>query len=384
MMNVAIWVGVYLEGARGISLFQGYLARHLARLDSRNRYRLFGYFFRDFERKKALISVPAQSNFTLDIHRWPESVVHPLVYHWDLPIFAPSLRAAGVTLFHSTGICAPRLDGIKTIATVHDFMPILFPEWGGDRTTLRNYRRWLLRADRLMVVSRHTLKDMLDLFDVPEEKAVVIPPGVDTDIFKPKEPQAEADTLRRRYRLPRRYLLSVGPYDLRRNFKILIRVLQELIGTPEGRDLGLVIAGARSGNYEEVAGLARAARLQDRVCFAGYVPMEDLVRLYQEAEVLVYPSLYEGFGQPPMEALACGTPVVSSNASALPENLEGCAALVGPRDAPALVGAVLELLRNPGLRQARREAGLKRAAEMSWMRTTQRVHALYEELHARP
>ena len=383
-MHVAISVGIYLEGARGIPLFQGYLARNLAQLDSRNRYRLFGYFFRDFERKKRLISVPDQPNFELDIHRWPESVVNPLVYRWDLPVFWPSLKAAGVTLFHSTSLITPPLFGIRTVTTLHDIMPVLFPQWGGNLADWRHARRWLLRADRLICVSRHTLKDAVRVFGIPEEKALVIPQGVDTDIFRPRGPAVDPQALRRRYQLPPRFIFSMGPYDQRRNLGMLVRVLAELVATPEGKDLSLVISGVRSGTYEQVLQLARSAGLKDRVCCTGYVPIEDLVRLYHEAEVFVYPSLYEGFGHPPLEALACGTPVVSSNSSALPEILKGCASLVDPQDVPGFAKAVLELLRNPGLRQARREAGLARAASLTWRRTADSNLRVYEELHSRP
>ncbi|MFA6002795.1 MAG: glycosyltransferase family 1 protein [Elusimicrobiota bacterium] len=383
MMNVAISVGVNLEGARGIPLFQGYLARNLAQLDHHNRYRLFGYFFRDFERKKTLISLPDQDNFTLDIHRWPESLVNPAIYRWDLPIFWPSLKASGVNLFHSTSMLTPRLPGIKTVTTVHDIMPMIFPQWVPDPSLTRHYRRWLMRADQLICVSRHTRKDIVERLNIPEDKCVVIPQGVDTDIFHPQDPGADLRSLRQRYKLPERYILGVGPLDPRHNLALLIPILKGLIATPEGRDISLVIGGARSGTYEQILKLARSAGLEDRVCFPGYVPIPDLVGIYHGAEVFIYPSLYEGFGHPPLEALACGSPVVSSDSSALPEILEGCASLVAPQDVPGFIGSTLELLRDPGLRQARKEAGIKRAASLTWRRTTERILAVYKEVHSR-
>lgn len=377
MARIAIEVGVYLQGARGIPLFQRRLAHELAALASPHQYRLFCWFLKDFERKKAMVGAPDAPNVLLDAHRWPQSIVDPLIYDWDVPLFWPVLRAQGVRLYHGTSLYTPWVPGIKTVTTVCDMMPELFPHWGAtvDRRVIR---KWLTRADRLAAISTRTKRDVMDIYGIPEEKLEVILLGVDSSTFRPRAPgdPESGPRVRRAHALPERYLFTVGPMEPRRNLDTLLEVLKELRGTPEGRGLGLVVAG--SGDAAPLMKAAAGLGLAESVKTLGYVPVEDLVAVHRESVAFVYPSLYEGFGLSPLEALACGEPVVSSNAASLPEVLGDAAALVDPRDVPGLAAAVLELMRNPELRRRRIEAGLKRAAQLTWRRTAEKYLALYE------
>ncbi len=379
MRRVAILVGVPSGGVRGIPLFQYNLAKALAKLDDRNEYLLFGYHWRDFAARRARVPVPDKPNFKLAFHRWPDSIVSPMLNRWDLPVFWPSLALAGVRVFHSTGMITPRLPGIRTVTTLHDTILERFPQWG-EREGKELLKRWLDRADRLVAVSRRTKADFMEFYGVPDERIQVVPQGYDDETFMPRRSGEPAADVRGRFKLPERYVLTVGPIEPRRNFPVLIRALARAAREPEGKDLALAIVGEDDGGGGELERLAVELGVAGRARFTGHVSTPDLVELYRQAQAFVYPSLYEGFGHSPLEALACGTPVVSSNSSALPEILEGAAELVAPDDVEGFAAAMVRVLRDSALRARLREGGRARAPQFTWTKTARTYLANYNAL----
>jgi glycosyltransferase involved in cell wall biosynthesis len=186
------------------------------------------------------------------------------------------------------------------------------------------------------------------------------------------------EKVRSRYGLPERFILHVGTIEPRKNLPTLFQSLK-LLST---REVRLVIAGRKGWSCEEIfAQLARLG-LESQVVFTGFVLDEDLPALYSLAEVFAYPSLYEGFGLPPLEAMACGTPVVSSNSSSLPEVVGDAAILVAPGDVPGWKEAFETLLARPELKASLRESGLRRASRFTWEAAALKTREVYREVYA--
>lgn len=261
----------------------------------------------------------------------------------------------------------------RLVVTVHDLAFRRFPETAPHSTRwwLARLDRTLGRATRIIAVSESTRRDLLELYGVEPARISVIPLGVDRSMFRPS-PRDATEGMRSRFGLDGPYLLSVGGIEPRKNLPAVLSAFARL-----GPDLRLVIAGAGVDWNPEGTGLLREAlrslpaETRRRVVQTGYVSEGDKVALLSGAEALVYPSLYEGFGLPVLEAMACGTPVVTSDRSSLPEVAGEAALLVDPDDPEAIAVAVDRVLSEGRLREHLREAGLERAAGFTWEGTAQ-------------
>jgi glycosyltransferase involved in cell wall biosynthesis len=217
-------------------------------------------------------------------------------------------------------------------------------------------------ADRVIAVSETVARDVRRYLPAAAPKLHVVREGV-SGRFAPA-PDGAVAACRARYGLTRPYLLHVGRLDPGKNLRVLLLALATL--RDQGLPHDLVLAGPSGWKHDGFYRLLRDLGLSDRVKALGYVPDEEMAALYSGADVFVFPSLYEGFGLPPLEAMACGTPVVASSRSAMPEVLGDAALLVEPQDVSAVTGAVRRVLEDGALRSRLREAGLQRAAGYSW------------------
>ncbi|MBC7224691.1 MAG: glycosyltransferase family 4 protein, partial [Anaerolineae bacterium] len=281
---------------------------------------------------------------------------------------------------HSYGHLVHFLDPARTVVTVHDLAPLGAPEPGGRWGVSARLWRWSLRgackAARLIADSAFTREELLRWTDYPPGRIVVIPCGV-APAFRPLEDEGNLRPVRERYGLPEgRLLLHVGHGARRKNLAGLLQALARVVQA--AGDVHLVQVGARPGQAEET--LVARLGLQGRVRWLGTVPGQDLPALYNLADCFVFPSLYEGFGLPVLEAMACGTPVVCSHLASLPEVAGDAALLVDPRDPAALAQAVLQVLEDAALRQGLREAGLRRAGAFTWACTAAATANVYREV----
>jgi glycosyltransferase involved in cell wall biosynthesis len=297
---------------------------------------------------------------------------------------APSLDRAlpGVRRFHATDHLLPKLSTARSVFTLHDTAYLRYPEYylPRNRIYLRVMMpRFLRRADRVIVVSEHTRGDALRHYGLDPVSVDVIPEGVDP-WFTPEQPPARIDAVRRRFELPPRYVLSVGTIQPRKNLVSLLEAFAVL--RRREPDLGLVVAGARGWLYESFFDRRRALGLEEAVVVTGAVSDDDLPALYAGAEVFAYPSVYEGFGLPPLEAMASGTPVVSSNATSLPEVVGDAGVLVEPLDVDAWVTEIDRLLHDDDRRRDLRDRGLARAQTFTWERAARRTLDVYGSLPA--
>jgi len=286
-------------------------------------------------------------------------------------------------LLHSPVYVSPLLAPCPTVVTIHDLSFIKLPGTfrAGNRSYLRLFTRLSAqKAEKVIVVSENTKRDAALLLGIPLERMVVIPNGVDA-AFRRVQDRALVAEFRRRRGLPSKFLLYVGTIEPRKNLTTLIRAFARL--KERGNvDHALVIGGSKGWMYEPVLGLAQDLGLSREILFPGFLSPEELPLWYNAADVFAYPSLYEGFGLPPLEAMACGTPVIASNASALPEVVGVAGVLVDPLDIEAWVAAMEELLLNPALRRSLGDAGLQRARRFTWQHSAQMTAQLYREIIA--
>ena len=289
-----------------------------------------------------------------------------------IPFTFPRLaRSAGAAVAHVQYFVAPRMP-CPTVVTVHDASFARAPELFGsrDRFLFRFVAGSVRRAAAVIAVSEFTRRDLIDLYGVPEHRVHAIPNGVDAR-FVPR-PAAVA-TVVERHGLEAPFVLAVGALQARKN---LPRLVQAFAAAAPLDHLLAVVGGDRGGRAEVVAAAA-AAGLGDRLRLLGHVGEDALPDLYGAARALAFPSLYEGFGLPALEAMACGTPVVASRTTGLGEAVGDAALTVDPTSVDELADALGRVLHDDPLRMRLIAAGSARAAELSWSRTAARTAAVY-------
>ncbi len=296
--------------------------------------------------------------------RWPTQrrLVRILWEQAAWPLLAWQQR---VDLLHSMAFVLPAMLPVPAVVTVYDLSFMYYPH--SFPRLQRWYLRWQTaqachRARRIIVISQASGQDVQRFFGVPPQRIDVIMPGVD-EMYAPPAPQAVA-AFRQRRQLPPRFVLHVGTLQPRKNIPLLLEAFARL---PLSQ-MHLVLVGGKGWLYEEIFARVAALGLQERVHFAGYVPDAELPLWYGAAELLALPSLYEGFGLPLVEAMACGCPVLATNASSLPQAVGEAGLLLPPDDAEAWAEGMTAVLQDAALRATMVAKGLVQAQQFSWER----------------
>ena len=362
----------------GIGVYTEALVRHLAARHADTTFVLYGLA----GPAARLLRNGPQHSLPVNVRR-ADSALYPLVMGYPLaglPRLLPfRLRGDRAVLFHATNYAAPRTGRVPLVVTVHDLALVRFPELGTPALRrIVGLARPATAAARLVLAdSESTARDLRDLFGVSPGKIRVVYPGCDAHLPAPTV-EAARQRLGQRFGLAAPYLLHVGTLEPRKNLPRLLGAYARVRAS--GGDVPLlVLAGGRGWAAEAIERAVAALGLADAVRFTGAVEREDLAALYAAAELVVYPSLYEGFGLPVVEAMACGAPVVTSNVSSLPEVAGDAAVLVDPRDEAAIAAAITELLRDDRARAELRRRGLARARKFSWARCAEQTWTVYEE-----
>jgi glycosyltransferase involved in cell wall biosynthesis len=349
---------------------------------------------------EALAALPAAPALTLFYCREPTAVAdagsawlaglaarHPAVRIRRLPLpprwvtffwlrhrlpLPAELVTGPVDVLLAPDFVAPPAARARTIITVHDLSYLIVPQYADPG--LRRYLtaavpRALRRAAHVVAVSEATRRDLITRLGLPPERVSTVYNGVDPR-FRPLDPAARA-AARARLGLPERFVLTLGTLEPRKNHLGLLRAFARLAGAEP--DLALVVGGRRGWLDQPIFDEVRRLGLEERVRFLGGVPDDDLPALYAAATAFAYPSWYEGFGLPPLEALACGVPVVASRAGALPEVCGEAALLVKPGDTDALAAALARALGDAALRAELARRGPAQAARFTWPATARRL-----------
>jgi glycosyltransferase involved in cell wall biosynthesis len=308
------------------------------------------------------------------------------------------LRKLEADLFHIPLNAVPLLMPKPYLVTIHDMSTLLFASQRGYHNRLRHFylRRGLLRADRVMAVSQSTCRDVETVLGIPASRIRVVYNAPDPTFHAPSpgirarlqgEEFGYAPEIQRvldRYRIHYPFLLYVGRTNPHKNIPRLVEAFAVLRGEiqehPTYRDLRLLIIGDEISRYPALRHAVIQSRVEDTVRFLGFVPIDTLRAFYQAAAAFVFPSLYEGFGLPPLEAMACGTPVVCSYVSSLPEVVGDAAEIVNPENVFDIARGMREVLLNLPRRSLLVERGFEQARRFSWERTAQQVLDAYEEI----
>lgn len=305
--------------------------------------------------------------------RWPTARV-PVRVLWEQLLQPWTLRQINADLVHGPVFVAPLLSTCPTVITIHDLSFIRLPHL--FRPANRLYltvmtRLCAQRARRLIAVSAHTAAESAKLLGAPMERIDVVYHGVDP-IFRPL-PNDEIEAFRQKQGLPERFILCVGTLEPRKNHTRLVEAFARMY---DGKSK-LVLVGGKGWLYDDVYAKVEALALKEAVAFQGYVTNEDLPLWYNAATVFAYPSLYEGFGMPILEAQACGTAVMTSTAPPLPETAGNAALLTNPHDVEDLAANLDRLLTDKSLRSELEAQGLAHARQFTWMRTAQQTAHVY-------
>jgi glycosyltransferase involved in cell wall biosynthesis len=290
------------------------------------------------------------------------------------------LRASGLTLLHSPDFIPPRPSGWRSVITVHDLAFLRMP-WLVTDASRRYYgsiHRAVREADAIIAVSQSTANDLTELVGAPPQKLSVVYEAADSS-FGPMPRDEAATIVREKHGVEGPYILFVGTLEPRKNLPVL---LQAFSSVRKEFPVRLVVAGGTGWLSRDVFRAVQQLALDDGVVFLGDVRPGDLRPLYCAATVLALTSLYEGFGLPPLEAMACGTPVVVSNAGALPEIVGDAGVLVRPEDPEDIANGLGWVLGNERFRDLLAERGLARAATFSWDRAARETVAVYERAAA--
>ncbi|OFW39936.1 MAG: hypothetical protein A3J29_19690 [Acidobacteria bacterium RIFCSPLOWO2_12_FULL_67_14b] len=296
-----------------------------------------------------------------------------------------ALSRERVQLVHEPHYVLPPAIRCRSVVTIHDCIHLMFPQYlpGKLAYVYAKASMWFAtrKADRILTVSEASKRDILRFFDVPPDKVSVIHNAIDERFLGPADTR-RMDLVRQRYQLDHPFILYVGNIKPHKNIERLIDAFgRAREGGPAG--LKLVIIGDEISKYPALRQAVHRHKLDKQVRFLGFQPQETLAAFYRLARAFVFPSLYEGFGLPPLEAMACGTPVVTSNVSSLPEVAGGAALLVDPHDTDAIADGIRRAVNDESTRADLIARGLARAREFSWAQSVAKIHKIYMEVLGR-
>ncbi len=306
---------------------------------------------------------------------------------WVLARGAALSRRDGLDIFWATAtVLPPRIPpNILKVVTVYDLVWLLFPQTMAPRHRFISSliaERAIRGADMIVTISQSTADDLVHLLGLPPERISIVYPGI-AETFAPRNPRDAADYISRKYGVSPQYMAAVGTVEPRKNLALLPRVLHILKKNNQPQ-CPLLVAGASGWKTSTLSQNIRDFGLTEReIKFLGYIPQEDLPLFYAGAQAFLFPSLYEGFGIPPLEAMACGTPVIASNAKCMPEVLGDAALLQSPHDAEGFATTIARLLSQEDLRKSLCAAGIKRAGKFRWETSAKRILQTFELLALR-
>jgi glycosyltransferase involved in cell wall biosynthesis len=352
----------------GIGRYVGSLIRHLAALPSEFSFAM-------------VLDRPAEEGGLLPqqavmIHS--RHSVRSLSQQWAV---RADLHRAGVSLYHSPFYLMPYWPGLPVVVTFYDLIPLLYPRYFTlfQRTVYRfGHALALRRASHAIAISESTKKDLIDEFEIPRAAVSVISLAAGAQFVRVSLERIEA--VRAAYGLPERYVLYVGANKPHKNLPRLVESWAMLVRDGRIPGVHLVIAGPWDLRYPEAKAIAAQEGLAGKVIFVGEVPEKDLPALYSGAMLSVLPSQYEGFGLPVLEAMACGTPVLCSTVSSLPEVAGDAAAFCDPGDTSDMAEKLALLLSDRERLGELAEKGIRRAATFTWERTARETLAVYREV----
>jgi glycosyltransferase involved in cell wall biosynthesis len=375
-MRIAIDYTAAIRQGAGIGTYARNLVAAMLAQDTTNLYTLL-----TSGRPSAERPFPVAENVRGRSLLIPDRYVNILWYRWRVPL--PATFFTGRTdIYHGLDFVLPPLNRkARKVVTVHDLAFLEHPEYAVP--SLAAYLRKVVpeavqAADVVIAISNETRLSLIKHFQAPEEKLVTIPLGVGAHFQRITDPILLSSTLHK-FKLQHPLVLGVGTQEPRKNHIGLIKAFYQATKKKNGPAM-LAIAGAPGWMYEETKQLVTDLKLEQKVRFLGRVSDFELVTLYSMADVFAFPSFFEGFGIPPIEAMACGTPTITSNVSSLPEVVGDAALTVDPHDIDALANAIIQILGDEKLCDDLRERGYQRVQNFTWEVAARKTLAVYQAL----
>ena len=359
----------------GIGQYQVHLLRALLSVDPDNFYHLYAFNFRNRQRFGD-IRFPAE-NYKVDVIPIPQR----LITLWWLMFNRPTLEkvVGKCDLYHVSEICIQPVKSAKTVAFVHDLTTILYPEYHIKSNTFLHQQRFkrIGRVDGILTNSESTKRDITEHLKIRPEKIFVTHLGAD-ERFKPME-QEETEPVLKKYGLTKPYILFVGTLEPRKNVETLIRAFNEL-KQKHKIPHQLVLAGRKGWLYRNILKFIESSPFKSDIRQMDYIPDEVVPAFMNKADVFVYPSFYEGFGLPVLEAMQCGTPVITSNTSSMPEVGGEACLYVHPESADELADTIFKVIRDKSLQNILSGKGVERAKRFSWEKCAEETLEAYKQI----
>jgi glycosyltransferase involved in cell wall biosynthesis len=363
-MRVGIDARLVYYSQAGIGQYILHLVNGLAKVDTDSEYVLL-------QSRKDDTTILEEPNFRR-VSLWTPS--HHRLERYSLNV---ELMRLGLDVLHSPDFIPPHRPSCKSVITVHDLAFLLYPHFL-TKESARYYGhidqavRW---TDHIIAVSESTKRDTIQHLGVPKDKITVVYEAANP-IFGPVDRDEARREVRNRHGVDGPFVLFVSTIEPRKNVPTLLRAIWHLRESYKA-DVRLVVAGGKGWLFEDAFAVVEELELDDTVHFVGRVSSEDLLYLYNAAEMLAHPAFYEGFGLPPLEAMVCGLPVIVSNVASLPEVVGDAGLLIDPHDVDELTVALWRVLSDSGLREEMQEKGLRQASRFSWERAARETLDIY-------
>lgn len=374
-MNIGIVSSFIDEKSGGIGVYTENLVKKLNEIDFHNNYFLIHYArsTRDIYLDNSEIIIP-QKSF---LNHMPGS--YSFWRYYTLP---KELKKYKLDVIHDPYELGPLSfsNPAAKIITIHDLTPLLFPEHFKSADVWLHrllFSKTIKNVDKIITVSEYSKKDIIEHINAPEDKIEVVYNGK-SEIFHP-HPEAELEEIKKRYNIPYEFILCVGGLHPIKNIPRLLKAYKKVL--ENGYRQPLVIVGKKVDKWDPIFHTISQLGLEDRVIFTGHINDNDLSLLYSAAQVFVYPCLYAGFGLPPLEAMACGTPVISSNNSSIPEVVGDAGILIDPYQVYDIATAMVHVMDDESMQKKMIKKGKKQAKLFSWDNAARETLNIYKEAY---
>ncbi|MGQ9608534.1 MAG: glycosyltransferase family 4 protein [bacterium] len=366
-MRIAINARSLTSNKTGIGNYILNLIFALAEIDKKNDY----VILYDPSQIKGNFKLPNQKNFELAPCQWEN--------YWEQICLPTELEKRHIDILHSPAFTIPVIKVCKTVVTIHDITYKLFPE-NFDRYAIDYYNKWVpisvQNSNMVITDSECTTRDVMEHYSIPKEKIETIHLACGKEFQK--LPYVDLSFVRQRYGIKERYILYVGTLEYRKNIHRMLSAFK-LLKQRNGIEHQFLLVGKQRPSFN-INGIIEELDLEGSVVLTNYIPDYFLPILYNAADMFVYVSLYEGFGIPPLEAMSCGIPVISSNTSSLPEVVGDAALMVDPYDIEDIANAMYQLITDQDKWQELSRKGVERSRHFSWIKTASKTLSVYNKL----
>lgn len=372
-MRIAIDArGANWYSGTGIGTYTREIIKYLLKYDGANQYNLYwwGTNYRELYNENVSITMASKKH-----HKFFEETFIPA-----------NLTNKSIDIYHvpQNGIGLTSQKSCINISTIHDLIPYIMPETVGKgylKRFISQMPQIIQSSDILITVSEFSKKDIMRIFDMPEDRIKVTPLAADS-IFMPLDRSYTKNFIKENYKIKNDFILYLGGFSPRKNVKSILLAFSRIYKNLS-KDYKVVILGPSKDEHSFLIDFCESLGIEDMVHFPGYVPNEHLPYFYNSCSVFVYPSLYEGFGLPPLEAMSCKVPVITSNVSSIPEVVGEGAILINPFDTEEFKDALEKVLEDSSVSSSLAEKGYIRSREFSWEKTAASTLKVYEEAYAR-